>query len=292
MVHGDTSGDKSPTRKASLHPVFTVTNIQNKVRVLDGVKVSYASWVNLFTLHARGYKVLNHIDGTPAPAETDASYDSWTEVDAHVLQWIYGTLSDDLLSRVLEPDATAYQAWNHVKNIFLNNKGARAAALEQEFSNLKLASLPSLDAYCQRLRQLAGQLKDVDAAVSEQRLVLKLVRGLPSEYDTVAAYINQTLPNFETARSMLELEQHRKSSRDDIETALVAPPAASKPSWPDSPIDKQPSYQPRQQQNNRQGGRRGNNNNNNRGGYNRGGYNNKSSNNTGAYSGNSLSSVG
>ncbi|XP_074284086.1 uncharacterized protein LOC141608642 [Silene latifolia] len=119
--------------KPGLHPVFTVTNIQNKIRVLDGTKVTYASWVRLFKLHARGYKVLSHIDGTPSPANTDASYDSWCEVDAHVLQWIYGTPSDELLPRVLEDESTARAAWSRVENIFNNNKGACAAALENEF---------------------------------------------------------------------------------------------------------------------------------------------------------------
>ncbi|XP_074298198.1 uncharacterized protein LOC141629024 [Silene latifolia] len=148
MVDGESSAPKP-----SLYPVYTVTNIQNKV--------------NLFTLHARGYKVLHHIDDTPAPAKNDPLYDAWYEIDAHVLQWIYGTLSDELLPRVLEPDSTAQEAWNRVKNIFLNNKGARAASLESEFNNLKLGKFSSFDAYCQRLRKLSGQLKDVGAVVTD-----------------------------------------------------------------------------------------------------------------------------
>ncbi|XP_074315643.1 uncharacterized protein LOC141651848 [Silene latifolia] len=143
------SGDLNPPpppQTPKLHPVYSVTNIQHNVRVLDGVKVSYSSWVKIFKLHARGYKVLHHIDGTRKPAETDATYEEWCEIDSHVLQWIYGTLNDDLLSRVLEDESTAYEAWIRVKNIFTNNKGARAAALEAEFSSLKLESMPSLEA--------------------------------------------------------------------------------------------------------------------------------------------------
>ncbi|KAH9623628.1 hypothetical protein KSS87_020516 [Heliosperma pusillum] len=90
-----------------------------------------------------------------------------------------------------------------------------------EFNNLKLGKFPSFDAYCQRIRELSGQLKDVDAPVTDQRLVLQLVRGLPPEYDTVAAYINQTLPTFETARSMIELENHRQASRDEATTLVT-----------------------------------------------------------------------
>lgn len=118
--------------KPPLHPVYTVTNIQHKIRVLDGTKVTYNSWVKIFKLHARGYKVLHHIDGTAPPAKTSDTYDSWVEIDAIVLQWIYGTLSDDLLIRVLDTDTTAYKAWLRIQEIFTNNKGSHAATLEHE----------------------------------------------------------------------------------------------------------------------------------------------------------------
>ncbi|XP_023744537.1 uncharacterized protein LOC111892720 [Lactuca sativa] len=152
----------------TLHPVYTVANIQHKVRVLDGLKVSYSSWVKLFQLHAKGYKVMAHIDGTKPPAETDPEYESWSEIDAIVLQWIYGTLSDDLLTRVLETQSTAREAWCCIQTIFLNNKGSRAAALEHEFNNLTLKAMPSLEAYCQKLKELGDRLNDVDCPVNNQ----------------------------------------------------------------------------------------------------------------------------
>ncbi|KAK9057636.1 hypothetical protein SSX86_022472 [Deinandra increscens subsp. villosa] len=221
---GDTNENTNTVAKQNLHPVYTVTNIQHKVRILDGTKVSYSSWVKLFQLHARGYDVLSHIDGTPAPASTDSSYQDWLKIDSIVLQWIYGTLSDDLLVRVLETESIALQAWNRIKTIFLNNKGSRAAALEQEFTNLRLRSMPSLESYCQKLKELSDQLSDVDSPVTDQRLVLQLVRGLPAEFDTVASYINQTLPTWDTACSMLQLEHHRQSARENpqISTPVVA----------------------------------------------------------------------
>ncbi|KAJ9536153.1 hypothetical protein OSB04_un000671 [Centaurea solstitialis] len=230
-------GDAAP-KQPSLHPVYTVTNIQNKVRILDGIKVTYSSWVKLFKLHARGYKVLDHIDDTPPPAKTDAEYETWAEIDAIVLQWIYGTLSDDLLVRVLDTDTTARKAWIKIRDIFLNNKGSRAAALEHEFINLTLAACSSMDEYCQKLKDIAEQLTDVDNPVSEKRLILQLVRGLPAEYDTVASFINQSSPSWDTARSMLQLEQHRQSARQNTtQSALVAPPT----------IDRTPTSSPGQQ---------------------------------------------
>lgn len=46
-------GDEPPPPKGALHPFYTVTNIQNKFRVLDGVKFTYSSRVKHFKLHAR-----------------------------------------------------------------------------------------------------------------------------------------------------------------------------------------------------------------------------------------------
>ncbi|KAL9229238.1 hypothetical protein vseg_004725 [Gypsophila vaccaria] len=226
---GDPSkADNGVPGKTTLHPVYSVTNILNKVRMLDGVKVNYSTWVKLFTLHARGYKVLPHIDGTKPPAADSPEFDSWSEIDAHVLQWIYGSVSDDILLRILETKSTAYEAWVRLKNLYLNNKGSRAAALEHEFTNLTLEKASSLDDYCQRLKDIATQLTDVGGQVDDQRLVLQLVRGLPSAYDTVGAYINQQLPSFEAARGMLQLEEQRQSARSEsTQTALAASSSAS-----------------------------------------------------------------
>ncbi|XP_074297678.1 uncharacterized protein LOC141628430 [Silene latifolia] len=205
--------------------------------MLDGVKITYSSWVKLFTLHAKRYKVSHHIDGTPPRADTDPKYAERCEIDAHVLQWIYGSISEDLLIRILETDSTAYEVWTRLKNHFHNNKGARAAALEHEFTNLSLSKCGSMDDYCQKLKDLATQLTNVGSSVTDQRLVLQMVRGLPASYDTVGAYINQLFPAFEMARSMLQLEEHRRSARtQDTTAAALAAPAAAPPNnfnWTD-----------------------------------------------------------
>ncbi|XP_076902515.1 uncharacterized protein LOC143557292 [Bidens hawaiensis] len=158
--------------KTPLHPVYTISNIQNKIQTLDGVKTTYSSWVKLFKLHAKGYDVLNHIDGTEAPAKFSPTYESWVKIDAIVLQWIYGTLSHDLMRRVLDCHSTTYQAWTNIESIFLDNKKARAVALETQFTNLTLTACSSLDDYCQQLRDLAEQLKDADQPMDESRLII------------------------------------------------------------------------------------------------------------------------
>ncbi|KAJ0714766.1 putative RNA-directed DNA polymerase [Helianthus annuus] len=139
----------SEIKTNSLHPAYSVTNIQTKIRILDGTKVTYTSWVKLFKLHTMAYKVLDHIDDTPAPETADPQYSSWKELDALVSQWIYSTISDDLLTRVLDTDATARTTWLKLEKIFLSNKQAKATALESRFVNLTLEQCNSVDDYCQ-----------------------------------------------------------------------------------------------------------------------------------------------
>ncbi|XP_076916578.1 uncharacterized protein LOC143576361 [Bidens hawaiensis] len=97
--------------KLALHPAYSVTNIQSKIQTLDGKKLTYSAWVKLFRLHATAYQVLNHIDNTPPPAVDSPEYSSWKELDALVLQWIFSTVSDDLLPSILENESTARAAW-------------------------------------------------------------------------------------------------------------------------------------------------------------------------------------
>ncbi|XP_022018977.1 uncharacterized protein LOC110919005 [Helianthus annuus] len=204
------SGSKSVTTdQKALHPIYSVTKIQNKVRTLDGVKVTYTSWVKLFKLHAKGYEVLDHIDGAEPPSKDDDSYDSWVKIDAIVLQWIYGTLSDDLLVRILDYETTAQQAWNKIQTIFQNNKNSRASSLMHAFTTTTLASCSSLNDYFQKLKDIAEQLSDVDQSVTESRLVLQMVQGLPPEFDTTAQFINQSNTTWDDARDMIDREQRR-----------------------------------------------------------------------------------
>ncbi|XP_076934027.1 uncharacterized protein LOC143600139 [Bidens hawaiensis] len=193
-----------------------------KIRTLDGTKVSYSSWTKLFKLHAKAYKVLDHIEDKIPPKELSEEFSEWSKLDSLVLQWIYSTLSDTLLVRVLANNITARDAWLKLEGIFLNNKRARVAALEQKFSNLLLTACTSMEDYCQKLKDIADQLGDVDHLVSEERLVLQLVRGLPSEYEVVAAIINQSTPTWDEALTQINLEQQRKAAQQNSQSAFMA----------------------------------------------------------------------
>ncbi|XP_019420755.1 PREDICTED: uncharacterized protein LOC109330946 [Lupinus angustifolius] len=205
----------SSSTKNPFHPALAVTNIKNHIPiVLEMENVQFGTWVELFKIHARSHKVLHHII-PPAPGmekkapETDDEKELWTTLDATVLQWIYSTISSDLLATIIEPDSTAMEAWNRLTNIFQDNQHARAVTLEQEFSSIRMEDFPTASAYCQQLKTISDQLKNVGAPVSNQRLVLQLVSGLTDAYKGVGTLIRQSnpLPQFYQARSMLTLEE-------------------------------------------------------------------------------------
>ncbi|XP_060183318.1 uncharacterized protein LOC132613314 [Lycium barbarum] len=174
----------------------------------------YGTWAKLFKIHARSLKVLHHIipppKGKEKPApKTDEEVELWSTIDATVLQWIYSTISNDLLNTIIEPDATAMDAWVRLRDVFQDHQISRAVTLEQEFTTTCMEDFPNASAYCQRLKSLADQLKNVGAPVTNSRLVLQLVSGLTEAYKGVGTQIRHAkpLPPFTEARSSLILEE-------------------------------------------------------------------------------------
>ena len=78
--------------------IYGITNIKSYVPlILDLDRLNYDPWRELFKTHCIGYSVFDHLDGTNLQP-TDKE---WCKVDSIVKQWIYGTLSQNLLQTIL-----------------------------------------------------------------------------------------------------------------------------------------------------------------------------------------------
>ncbi|XP_076910519.1 uncharacterized protein LOC143568194 [Bidens hawaiensis] len=108
---------------SKLHPAVTVSNIKNLIPItLDNETGQYVSWSTLVKIHCRAYQVYDHLQPRiitpPAISSSDVTKqptappvdELWDRLDAIVLQWIYGTISLDLLNTILKPTTTAYEA--------------------------------------------------------------------------------------------------------------------------------------------------------------------------------------
>ncbi|XP_076931616.1 uncharacterized protein LOC143596833 [Bidens hawaiensis] len=242
MTKTDTSTSSNSNPNPSLHPTYSVNNIQSKVRTLDGTTVTYSAWIKLFKFHATAYRVLNHLDDTPPPADTDPTYPAWKELGALVSQWIYSCVSNEYMEQILDTEASARQTWLKLEKLFLSNKRAKAAALETQFVNLTLSACSSVDDYYKQLKNLVNQLADVDQQITEERLVLQLVRGLSKEFDTTASLINSQAADWDTAKSMLNDEVIRQAARQQQSSTMLATTVASPPQ---QPADNNQYQQPR-----------------------------------------------
>jgi hypothetical protein len=231
------SGDLPPSAATpSLHPALTVTNIRNFIPIqLDMDQSKYVSWVELFRVHCEAFDCTDHLESaTPLTSDGSSTLNptdvkAWKRIDAIVLQWIYGTISPSLLTTILKPGTTASSAWKALHDLFNNNKHSRALYLTNKFSNTKLDSFSDVSSYCQALKELSDQLSNVDSPVDNNRLVLQLIAGLSDPYDGVAMYLQQTdpLPDFETARSRLLMEESRKANQSTPSGSVLhaaAPP--------------------------------------------------------------------
>ncbi|XP_071740995.1 uncharacterized protein [Rutidosis leptorrhynchoides] len=151
-----------------------INHIIHSVPINLEIKTSqYNSWAELFKTHCRAHDLIDHLT-SEAPNTAAASSkqpqitpELWNRHDAIVLQWMYATISKDLLNTILEKDTTAKKTWDRLRSIFHDNEGTRAVDLEQKFTNIKLANFPNVSAYCQEVKMLADQMNNVGLNVTD-----------------------------------------------------------------------------------------------------------------------------
>ncbi|GKC53953.1 hypothetical protein Tco_1076698 [Tanacetum coccineum] len=108
---------------------FGITNIKTYIPlVLDLNKLNYDSWSEPFTLHCNSFGVLNIIKGTSSSEEQ--ATEEWGKLDSLVKLWIFGTISKPLLQRVLKKNVSTHDVWKSLKEVFHDNKTARAMQLD------------------------------------------------------------------------------------------------------------------------------------------------------------------
>ncbi|XP_074289537.1 uncharacterized protein LOC141614693 [Silene latifolia] len=118
--------------KSAFHPALAVNNVTNHIPVKLGMdNDQYPLWVALFTNHAKSNRVLHHIitpKVAPKPPSTADEQELWDTLDATVLQWIYSTVTTELLETIIEAESTAKEAWDRLANIFQDNENSRGDA--------------------------------------------------------------------------------------------------------------------------------------------------------------------
>lgn len=216
---------------SKIHPATLVNNIKSCIPItLDYKGKQFNTWSTLFQLHYRANLVIEHIIPPPVDPSTKTTTPTPAELtftqrlEDIVRQWIYATISPDLMDSIIDPDDKAIDAWKRLEEFFLNNKSARALQLDAQFTNTRLEQFEGVTPYCSRLKSLADGLKNVGDKVSDNRMALQLLKGLSEEYKpfrTSVRHLNP-LPSFDTLRSMLELEEQGNMSDHVLDSSEEA----------------------------------------------------------------------
>ncbi|XP_022030592.1 uncharacterized protein LOC110931509 [Helianthus annuus] len=223
--------------ETKLHPAVTVSNIKTSIPVILEMETGHwSTWSELFKLHCKAFQVFDHLLPRPPPAanpstdkdndkttETSTVNEVWERLDSIVLQWIYGTISQDLVHTIIKPGTTAHQAWTTLENLFQDNKSSRALHLRHRLNTTRLENFANVSAYCQELKVISDQLASMGHPVDNDALVLQLIDGLTEQYEGIRTVLHgqDPLPPFAIARSKLCIVESHKQ-----EQALHAAKAA------------------------------------------------------------------
>ena len=134
--------------------------------------------MELFKITAHTYKVLHHIippaNGKEKVPVTKDEKELWSTLDATVLSWFMQPSPMTCCIRLLNLMPRPWMLGIGCE-MLSKTTNVCVVTLEIEFSNTKMENFLNASVYCQRLKSLADQLKNVGAPVSKSRLVIQLV---------------------------------------------------------------------------------------------------------------------
>ncbi|GKE08263.1 retrovirus-related pol polyprotein from transposon TNT 1-94 [Tanacetum coccineum] len=98
--------------------------------------------------------------------------------------------------------------WDRLKELFHDNKDARAINLDNELWSIKIGKI-TVNEYCTKIRSMADRLINLGCVVSDKNLVIYTINGLDSRFATLVEIIHnrETFPSFENVRTMLLLKE-------------------------------------------------------------------------------------
>lgn len=185
-MSGGTSDSPHPPHKA-----YGITNIKSYVPlILDINSHNYDTWSDLFTAHCIAYDVLNHIDATYDPPKDPPTDPEWKKLDNMVKLWLFGSISQNLITTAYSPNATARKVWLNIFSLFNDNKETTAMQLESELRCITMGEL-TVHEYCNKIKRISDLLEGLGEKVKERHVVIHALNGLSGKYDGLAKPVRQ-----------------------------------------------------------------------------------------------------
>ncbi|KAL7614190.1 hypothetical protein Lser_V15G05411 [Lactuca serriola] len=159
--------------------------------------------------------IFNHLEAVP----TVITDPEWETVDNIVKQWLYASLSQQVLTSILKTDATADEVWSSIQALFHENKESKALELDDELRHIVIGDSTIME-YRTRIKSIVDLLANIGASVLERNLVIYAINGLSYKYAHIVTTVHHRKPflTFLKMRSILTLEE--RSLQKDL-TRLV-----------------------------------------------------------------------
>jgi len=157
---------------------------------------NFLSWKSQITPALHGYG-LYHFLTDIAPEEkvtvegvqqSNPCFSHWHRQDQLILSWLRSTLSDTILSQVVSCDTSA-ALWKSLQQSFSATSRACLSELRRSLQTTTKGGLSCAD-YCQKIRSLADELAFAGSPISDDDLVLQVLGGLGSDYNSFVVVTN------------------------------------------------------------------------------------------------------
>ncbi|XP_071719020.1 uncharacterized protein [Rutidosis leptorrhynchoides] len=215
------------TTTTTYDKIYTVTSISHLIPIkLDLAKLNYIHWSTMFTTHCAGFDVLRFIQSTSTSEERATP--EWSKADSVVLSWIFITIFEPLLERVLNSQPkSAHEAWTFLAKVFQDNKRTKTVELTAELKALDIGT-QTVEEYFRKIDSLSSLLPNLGTTIEDEDLVTYAINGLNDKFPHAVHIIihNNPFPNFETVRSMITLEEMRSNRTTRVRTTANATPSS------------------------------------------------------------------
>uniref|UniRef100_A0A3Q7J915 Uncharacterized protein n=1 Tax=Solanum lycopersicum TaxID=4081 RepID=A0A3Q7J915_SOLLC len=142
------------------------------------------------------------------------------------------SLSPEIIPFVTD-DKTSLALWHNIATTYAKPSCSRIMSLREDFNTIQKGNL-SITVYLQKIKEICTKPASVGVHISPDEVFLRLVHGLPSEYDSIASALRAretTITFQELHDKMTDFEAHltRRSSQivAPITTNFAAKPPAS-----------------------------------------------------------------
>ncbi|PWA38468.1 hypothetical protein CTI12_AA581070 [Artemisia annua] len=133
-------------------------NIYNALSIkLDLEKHNFISWSSFFKIHLGSLGLKHHIEEKASSSTPDPE---WSKLDDLIKMWILGSLCDSLQEQVVSTPGFAKDLWDHLENLFHDNKDARAINLDNELRSITIGNM-TINEYCTKIKSMADRLKNL-----------------------------------------------------------------------------------------------------------------------------------